>query len=84
MKSGVLRCQASKKSSRYINEIIDEMTVWHRYYRSTKDDLNNEFSTHYKRVIRSLLQKGKTDLTKIFYTALEHIPVIKKFIEEQL
>ncbi len=41
------------------NEIIDEMTVWHRYYSNTKDHLNGEFSAHYRRAIRSLLQEGK-------------------------
>lgn len=35
------------------------MTVWHRYYSNTKDSLNGEFSTHYRRGIRSLLQEGK-------------------------
>ncbi len=63
-----------------IGELANHLTD--EYLEDTKNEMNwnairgmrNRFAHGY----------GKMDSTKIFYTALEDIPVIKKFIEEQL
>ena len=63
-----------------IGELANHLTD--EYLEQTKNEINwnairgmrNRFAHGY----------GKMDSTKIFYTGLEDIPVIKKFIQEQL
>ena len=63
-----------------IGELANHLTE--EYLEKTKNQINwnairgmrNRFAHGY----------GKMDSTKIFYTALEDIPIIKKFIEEQI
>lgn len=63
-----------------IGELANHLTD--EYLEKTKNQLNwnairgmrNRFAHGY----------GKMDSTKIFYTAIEDIPVIKKFIEQEL
>lgn len=40
------------------NEVIDELTILHRWNCRTKDRLNGEWHTHYGRVIDTLLADG--------------------------
>lgn len=42
-----------------LNEVIDRMTVWERYFSRTNDSMNGEFRTHYERAIYSLLEENK-------------------------
>ena len=41
------------------NEVIDYMTIWHRYFSKTKDHMNGEYHTHYRKVIDTLLSEGR-------------------------
>lgn len=63
-----------------IGELANHLTD--EYLEETKNEMNwnairgmrNRFAHGY----------GKMDLSKIFYTAIEDIPVIKEFLEKQL